>query len=129
MVEATRIYDARLAAIEVHSWYLDPLTRNPLAAPDREFRGTVMEVDLPTPPEGGEAVASVSCVSDAWRLSRSLTLKRSDAALQAFVPGDGFRRHNNTRAQTAWGEKLSDGSSGGGGSTTPIDIPRLETGR
>lgn len=110
VIEAIRIYDARLAPVEVHSWYFDPLTHNPLADPIREFRGTVMEVDLPTPPVGGEAVATISCVSDAWRLTRGLTLRRSDAALQARAPGDGFRRHNalSGAVQVAWGEMLRD---------------------
>lgn len=108
-VQAFRVYDARLAPIEVHLWYCDPLTGLPLAAPIREFRGTVMEVDLPTPEEGGTATASVTCASDTWRLTRGLTLRRSDAALQARAPGDLFRQYNAVSGviPVAWGEKLA----------------------
>lgn len=109
VIEAFRTYDARLAPVEVHLWDWDPLTGLPGAAPDRVFRGTIMEADLPTPPEGGTATASVRCVSDAWRLTRGLTLKRSDAALQARHPGDRFRQYAEISGavQVAWGEKVA----------------------
>ena len=120
VIEAFRTYDARLAPVEVHLWDWDPLTGLPGAAPERVFRGTIMEADLPTPPEGGTATASVRCLSDAWRLTRGLTLKRSDAALQARHPGDRFRRHAEISGavQVAWGEKLAGvpGSEGGSAS-------------
>lgn len=119
VIEAFRIYDARLAPVEVHLWDWDPVTGLPKAAPERVFRGTIMEVDLPTPPEGGTATASVRCVSDAWRLTRGLTLKRSSAALLARHPGDKFRQYNEISGavQVAWGEKLAGlpGSDGGSG--------------
>jgi len=108
VVEALRVYDARLAPIEVHSWYLDPATDLPLADPVRDFRGTVLEVDLPTPPLGGEAIATLTCVSDAWRLTRGLSLRRSDSALQARAPGDRFRQYNaiSGSVQVGWGEHV-----------------------
>lgn len=110
VVEALRIYDARLAPIEVHAWYFDPATHLPLADPVREFRGTVMELDLPTPPVGGEATATITCVPDAWRLTRGLTARRSDAALRARASGDTFRQHNavSGSVQVAWGETIKD---------------------
>lgn len=120
VIEAIRIYDARLARIEVHSWYFDPLTQNPLADPVRELRGTVMEIDLPTPPEGGEAIATVTCVPDAWRLTRPLTLKRSASALLSRASGDGLRRHNGSRAQVAWGEWVKE--VGPEAKSSPSDI-------
>lgn len=122
VVEALRVYDARLAPVELHSWYFDPLTHNPLTHPVREFRGTVMEVDLPTPPIGGEATATVTCVSDAWRLTRSLTLRRSQGALKARASGDGFRKHNTISGavQVAWGEWLKEATPAN--TTTPSDI-------
>lgn len=116
VIEALRVYDARLAPIEAHAWFFDPETHNPLADPVRWFKGTVMEVDLPTPPEDGEAVATVRCVPDAWRLTRPLTLKRSQAALAARSSGDTFRQYNaiSGSVQVAWGEKVKepDGSTG-----------------
>ena len=52
IAEAVRTYDVRLAPVEVHEWHHDPLTHLPLADPVRVVRGTLMELDLPTPPEG-----------------------------------------------------------------------------
>lgn len=122
VVEALRVYDARLAPVEIHSWDFDPATANPIAEPFREFRGTVMEVDLPTPPVGGEAIATVTCVPDSWRLTRSLTLRRSQGALKARASADGFRRHNTISGavQVAWGEWLKEATPAN--TTTPSDI-------
>lgn len=108
--EALRVYDARLAPVELHLLFCNPQTGNPLADPVRAFRGTVMELDLPVPEEGGVAAASVRCASDEWRLTRGLTVKRSDAALQAWGSGDRLRRHNVTSGSvtTAWGEALRE---------------------
>lgn len=109
VIEAIRLYDARLAPAEMHLWFFDPVTHDPLAAPVREFRGTVMEIDAPTPAMGGEATATIGMVSDAWRLTRGLTLRRSDNALRARTGGvDAFRKYNTTpdSVEVAWGETL-----------------------
>lgn len=109
VIEAIRLYDSRLAPVEVHLWQWDGETHQPLGDPVREFRGTIMDVDLPMPEEGGTATATVNCVSDSWRLTRGLTLTRSHAAQQARHPGDGFRKYNDISGavQTVWGEKSS----------------------
>lgn len=127
VIEAIWTYDARLAPVELHSWYLDPETHLPLAAPIREFRGTVMEVDAPEPPVGGTASCVLTLASDAWRLTRGLTTRRSDAALKARSPGDALRKYNVvTGVEVAWGERLAvdPGSSGqnGGGSVAPAPL-------
>lgn len=107
-VAAIREYNARLAPVELHSWWHDPDTDRPLADPVREFRGHVMEVSLPTPEPGGESAADLRCVSDAWRLTRGLTLKRSHSALRKRAPDDRFRMNNTTSgtAQVPWGEEM-----------------------
>lgn len=122
IVEAVRVYDARLAPVELHSWYFDPATHTALAPPVREFRGTVMEVDMPEPPAGGEATCSLTLASDAWRLTRGLTTRRSDAALQARNPGDGFRRYNVvTGVDVGWGERIAvTGGGSAGASPAPL---------
>lgn len=107
VVEAIRLYDARLAPLELHLWFIDPATDQALASPVPAFRGTVMGAPIETPPEGGEASCTVQCVSDGWRLSRGLTVKRSDAALQARFPGDRFRRWNTISGsvESVWGSR------------------------
>jgi len=117
VVEAIRTYDARLAPVEAHEWYFDPETNTAVADPIRAFRGTVMVIDMPTPELGQEAAAKIQCVSDAWRLTRGLTLKRSNEALLTRAPTDKIRQYNSlVGIETAWGEsKASDGNGGANG--------------
>jgi hypothetical protein len=78
----------------------------------------VMTVDLPVPALGQDAVGTVTCVSDAWRLTRGLTLKRSHEALLARTAGaDLFRQYNAlVGVPVVWGEALAvPGNSTGGG--------------
>lgn len=108
VIEAVRQYDARLAPIELHLSYINPETMTPLADPVRMFRGAVTGLSIPTPAIGGDAIATIRCASDAWRLTRGLTLKRSQAALEARSPSDLFRRYGaiSGAVSTAWGEKI-----------------------
>lgn len=106
VVTALRVYDPRLAPVEIHEWYCDPISENALADPVRVFRGTVMEAPISQPAEGGTAVATITMASAAWSLTRGRTTKRSNAALQARVPGDGFRKYADLgrAVETVWGE-------------------------
>jgi hypothetical protein len=127
VVTAVRQYNARLAAVEVHEWFWDPVAHAPLADPVRAFRGTIMDVQMPVAALDSEAVATITCVSDAWRLTKGLTLKKSDAALQARAPGDRFRQYNTiTAAPVVWGDKLETqpgGSAGAGGGASGPEPP------
>lgn len=106
VVEALRVYDPRLAPMQLHRWVLDPETGLALDVPSREWKGRIMDVDLPLPPPGGTAEAMLRCVGSAWELTKGLSLKRSDAALQAWSPGDMFRQYNTATSMTAWGELM-----------------------
>lgn len=111
IVDAIRTYESRLAPVEVHEWHHNPLTNTALAPPIRAFRGTVAQVSIPTPAEGpdgapAETDATIQCVTDAWRLTRGLTLRRSQSALKSREPLDTFRDNNSlVGIETAWGEK------------------------
>lgn len=116
IVEAVRVYEARLASVEAHEWRIDPLTNTALAPPIRAFRGTVLEINMPIPALGQDSVATISSVSDAWRLTRGLTLTRSQSALSARAEGDDIRKYNDlVGIETAWGEKTKGGDGGGKG--------------
>ena len=108
VVEALRVYDPRLAPVEIHEWHFSPGTQAPLADPIRIFKGNIIAAPITTPAEGGEATCEITVVSAAWALTRSLTLKRSHAALTARNPGDGFRRYGDISGavDTAWGERI-----------------------
>ena len=124
IAEAIRLYDARLAPVEVHEWHHDPLTHLPLADPVRVVRGTLMELDIPTPPDGQESAVTLKVVSDAWRLTKGLTLKRSDEALKARSGGaDRFRRYNSLVGINVWWGERSATDAGGGRPRPPVDGP------
>lgn len=122
VVQAVRIYDPRLAPIEMHEWYFDPETMRPLAAPVRVFSGHIIQAPISTPAEGGDATCTITMVSSAWTLTRPLTLKRSSAALQAREAGDLFRQYQDISGavETAWGEKLGTVE----GATAPVEFKR-----
>ncbi len=107
-VQAIRIYDPRLCPIEIHEWYFDPSTMTALAPPVRVFRGNIVSAPITTPAIGGEATCDITATSDAWALTRPLTLKRSNAALQERNPGDTFRQYGDISGavETAWGERI-----------------------
>lgn len=110
VVQAIRIYEPRLAPIEIHEWYFDPDTMTALAAPIRAFRGHIIAAPITTPEEGGEATCVITAVSASWALTRPLTIKRSHAALTARAPGDTFRRDADISGavETAWGENIGN---------------------
>ncbi len=117
VVTALRVYDPRLAPVEIHELYCDPTTELAVADPVRVFRGTVLEAPISQGAVGGESVAEISVASAAWSLTKGLTVKRSNGALQARAPGDRFREYVDLgrAVETVWGEKRSGSQSGGGG--------------
>ena len=124
IAEAVRTYDARLAPVEVHEWHHDPITNLPLADPVRVIRGTLMEMNIPTPPEGQDTAATLQIVSDAYRLTRGLTKKRSDEALQSRTDGaDRFRRYNSLVGINVWWGEQSATDPGSSGPRPPLEDP------
>jgi hypothetical protein len=112
-VDILRTYDARDGVVQAWEWFHDPDTGLPLANPVAAFAGSIVELEIPTPALGQPATATVRAVSDARRLTRELTLKRSDTALQARVPGDLFRQYNSlVGVTTPWGERERAASGG-----------------
>ncbi|MFE3838604.1 hypothetical protein ABNX41_16175, partial [Rhodobacteraceae bacterium PA1-206B] len=106
---AIRLYDPRLAPVELHEWFIDPDTMLPLADPVIDLRGHIIKALISTPEDGGAATCTITMVSAAWTLTRGLTLKRSQAALERRAPGDTFRQYGDISGavETAWGERLA----------------------
>ena len=114
VVTLLRSYDPRLAPIEIHVWYCNPVTEQPVADPIRIFKGFVMQAPISIPPEGGEATAKITCASAAWALTRGLTIKRSDAALRARASADAFRADTDISGavECVWGENRATAPGG-----------------
>lgn len=104
--EAVRLYDARLAPVEVHGLVIDPVTNAIVGAPWAALRGWVDEVEIRTPAAGGEGGIDLRIASASRALTRTLSLKRGDASHQRRG-GDRFRRYAEISGSVpvAWGEK------------------------
>lgn len=102
--QALQVYDPRLAPVEVHRALVNPLTGLIAAPPHRVWKGWVEGLSIT---EGENATATLSVASAARALTRTLTLRRSDAAQQRLHPGDTFRRYVDTAGefQVYWGER------------------------
>ena len=111
VVTALRVYDPRLAAVEIHEWYCDPISEKPVADPVRVFKGTVMEAPIHQPAEGGEASAELIIASASWALTKGLPLKRSAGALKARASSDEFRKYTDLgrAVESVWGEERATG--------------------
>lgn len=120
VVTALRVYDPRLAPVEIHELYCDPTTELAVADPVRVFKGTVIEAPISQGADGGDAVAEITMASAAWALTKGLTLKRSNGALKARAPSDEFRAYTDLgrAVSTVWGEERS--TSEGGSGSRPI---------
>lgn len=100
-----RTYDSRLAPIEIHRAVLDPTTTLLVSEPHRLVKGIVDELEVTTDAKG-EARCEVTVASSARYLTRTLTLKRSDAS-QQLRSGDRFLRYADVSGEVDvyWGEK------------------------
>lgn len=95
--------------IEVRRAWFDPATNALIAEPVLEYDGRCTEAKLVTEGEGGPSTVDLSFIGGAWRLLRGLALRKSDAALRARAPGDGFRRYIDVTGQVevTWMEKTA----------------------
>lgn len=91
--QAVRGYDPGLQRIEVHRALFNLDTRNLVAPPARVFLGTVDETPIESAEVGGTGSIRLVCASLARNLTRTVPLKRSNAALRARAPSDGFRKY------------------------------------
>jgi hypothetical protein len=106
-----RGYDTRLAKVELHVARFDLDTGALIDAPEVKLRGSVDEMPLHTPEQGGDAYIDMAVASQSRDLTRSLTLRKSDEA-QRLRGGDRIRQYGDVtgKVQTYWGE---GGPSGG----------------
>ncbi len=114
VADLIRTYDSRFAPIEIHRALFDPVTTLLIAEPHRLFKGIVDEIELPIDPADGKVSCEVTVASSARYLTRTLTLKRSDAS-QRRRSDDRFLRYADVSGEVDvyWGEKRPGGGSVG----------------
>lgn len=104
VAQAIRVYDPRLAPIEMHRVLFDTETRDVVGSPHRVFKGWIDEIDIET---GDSSRVTVAMASNALTLTRTLAIKKSDASQQRRSGSDRFRRYNDVSAvvpEVWWGE-------------------------
>lgn len=108
-----RTYDSRLAPVEIHRASFDPVTGTLVSEPHRLFKGLVDELEVTTDAKG-EVRCEVTIASSARYLTRTLTLKRSDAS-QQLRSGDRFLRYADVSGEVDvyWGENRPASASSG----------------
>ena len=82
VIQAIRVYEPRLAPIEIRRALLDPQSGAVIGAPHPLFRGWIDELSITTPEAGGEGSCDLQLASRARAGTRTLGLKWSDESLK-----------------------------------------------
>ncbi|WP_375553402.1 hypothetical protein [Roseovarius mucosus] len=93
-VNLINIYDLRGAPIEVHRVLFDPVKAVQVGHPVRVIKGWVEEMPLPRAAEGQSVDIEMTIASAARALTRTLALKKSDAAQRRIDPTDRGREYS-----------------------------------
>lgn len=103
---ALRVYEARGARCELHSWPFDLDTGAPLGPAVRIVRGTLQGAPETLGQRPEQSRVEIKIASSARALTRADPLLRSDAALRARYPGDRGREYIDTVGEWSvpWGE-------------------------
>ncbi|MGD1880858.1 MAG: hypothetical protein ACFB11_00870 [Paracoccaceae bacterium] len=106
VIKAIRLYDLRLRPVEMHVAYFSLIPGALIAAPQRVFKGRVSAVRIIRPELDGEASCEIAMQSAAYKLSRPLSITKSDSSHQARHPGDKIMQYADVTGvvEVAWGE-------------------------
>lgn len=108
---ALRGYDMRGAPIQIYRALFSKANPRALVAPARcRFVGFVNTAPIVTPAKGGQAVATLNCVSIARQLTNTNSELRSDESQQRRQSGDRFFRWVGATGQVpiSWGTNKSN---------------------
>lgn len=100
-----------------HQVHFLPGSFDLVAPPRKVFKGRIERMPLPDAAEGEEVKADLELASYAREMTLPLSIKKSDEALKARAPGDGFRKYIavSGKISTSWGEKREKVAGEGGG--------------
>jgi len=102
-----RIYEPRLAKVEIHSQPFDIDTGNPLGTPKRMLKGYITKAPEDLGAIGNDSTQEIVVVTSARDLTTSLPLMRSNEELQKRNPNDLFRQYSDVAGDwtVPWGQK------------------------
>ena len=103
--ELFRTYDLRLAPIEVHRGVYNLTSRVLIEPPHRLLKGWVESAPIEEPEEGSESSCTITCVTSAMALTKTLAINKSDA-FQRTKSGDRFNRYTSVSGavNVKWGQ-------------------------
>jgi hypothetical protein len=104
---AIRLYDARLAPVEIHRALFDPVTRVLLEEPHKVFNGwaNTLEITIADSEGISESECILSLASNSRALTKPLTLKKSDASQKLRGADDLFSYSSISAAvPVRWGQ-------------------------
>lgn len=104
VAQMVRGADPSLAPCEIHRAFFDLATGALVDEPHRIWKGIVNRTPITTPARGGEAMIEMELASSAYRLTRNLSLVKSDET-QKLRSGDRFRQYQDISGEipTWWG--------------------------
>lgn len=88
--QAVRLYDVKLARVEIHRGLFDPDTRNLVAPALVRFVGVVNNLRITTPSENSDGAVFLSCVSLTQELTRANPATRSHEDQKTRSGSDNF---------------------------------------
>lgn len=105
IITAIRVYEPRFAPVEVHRALFNAADMSLVAEPHRVFKGWIDAAPIQTPEIGSDGKVTLTLMSAARALTRSVAQMKSDAT-QQLRSGDRFRRWNTLSGavDVAWGE-------------------------
>ena len=114
--QAVRLYDIKLARVEIHRGLFDPDSRNMVAPALIRFVGVVNNLRITTPSENSEGAVYLSCVSQTQELTRANPATRSHEDQKTRSAIDNF--FENTAVVGEW--ELDWGAVNGKGKATTV---------
>lgn len=117
--------DPRKARIEIHRTWLDLNSGVPLGAPERRFKGFIVDFKRLRGAKGTASHFEVFCETASRALTRQQPLLRSAAALAERNPDDRFREYVETAGDVVvpWGQEDIKSSAQTVTETTTLESP------
>lgn len=116
-------YDARLAPVEVHRGLFSLETNALVAEPHRILKGWIEEMPVTRPKKGESASVAITVASASRALTRTLTVKKSDAAQRTIDANDQGREYASISGAVAvfWNKRQAGAPPPSAPSSRPVE--------
>lgn len=107
VLNAVRLYDPKMARIQIHRGFFDPTTRALVDPAYCRFDGYINRAPIKIPAAGGEGSVQLECVSQARTLTRTSGKRLSHEMMKERSPGDLFAKYMDVAGdwRIFWGEE------------------------